>query len=111
MIEPQKVFSTIRTGAVSQWTLPPDLPYFDGHFPGMPMFPAVGIIDASIYCLQNFTGRKADMAQAVTNAKFLNPIIPGQTVEIEVNGTAPDFQVQWRDPGTAKELANLKIKF
>jgi 3-hydroxymyristoyl/3-hydroxydecanoyl-(acyl carrier protein) dehydratase len=111
MIEPQKVFSTIQTGAVSQWTLPADLPYFDGHFPGMPMFPAVGIIDASIYCLQIYTGRKGELAKAVTNAKFLNPITPGQSVEIEVKGTGPDWQVEWRDPGSSKELANLKIKF
>lgn len=111
MIEPRQVFKTIQTGPVSQWTLPSDLPYFDGHFPGMPMLPAVGIIDASIYCLQNVTGKTKQAAQAVTNAKFLSPICPGQSVEIEVKDAGPEWQVAWRESGTARELATLKIKF
>jgi 3-hydroxyacyl-[acyl-carrier-protein] dehydratase len=111
MIVPEKVFNTIQIGPVSKWTIPQDLPYFNGHFPGAPIFPAVGIIDASIYCLQRFTGRTDTAAKSVVNAKFQVPIVPGQSVEVEIKERGVEWQVEWRETDSGRELASLRIIF
>ncbi len=97
---------------VATWTLPNDLPYFDGHFPKNPIFPAVGIVDGTLYFLQSVMQRSECIF--VTHfrvAKFLSPIQPGQTVRIELNPLSEnEWEAEWKEEGTLKLLATLHFQ-
>ena len=118
MIQVGKVFAEILSGARETngaihsvlWTVPGDLPYFNGHFPQNPIFPAVGIVDASTALLGLFTQRPALHLQSIPMAKFLSPITPGQTVRIEwQKESETEWLVEWKDTASARNLATLRL--
>lgn len=108
MLDTHEVFASIST----EWTVPSDLPYFEGHFPGNPVFPAVGIVDA---CLSLLRLRQSDPGLQLTgivSAKFSAPIRPEQKVTIEVSQTGDQvWQFIWSaaaDP--TKKFANISLQ-
>jgi 3-hydroxymyristoyl/3-hydroxydecanoyl-(acyl carrier protein) dehydratase len=111
MISPQEVFSTIQwQGDHARWTVPGDLPYLQGHFPDSPILPAIAIIDASTVLLQRATQRAQVQLEAVTSAKFMSPIVPGQKLRIEVSSSEPtEWRVEWLDEDTHAKLASLQL--
>lgn len=62
------------------FTVPTDHPALPGHFPGQPIVPAVIILDELAAHLA------ATMPQArisrLISAKFMSPLLPGQTCEV-----------------------------
>ncbi len=53
MIQPSEVFAfegfeQNGDSATAQWTVAPTCPYLDGHFPDLPLLPAVGLLDGSL---------------------------------------------------------------
>ena len=65
-------------------------PFFQGHFPGYPVMPGVLIIEAlaqtcGIRILQEpqYKGKSAYFA-SMNNAKFRKPVLPGDTLILEV---------------------------
>ncbi len=75
------------------WTVPRDLPYFDGHFPDLPVVPAAMIMEVSLAFLREATG---DPALAVTRArhcKFKGAVTPEATLRIEAG---VDAERLWR---------------
>src|SRR5690606_27073371 len=97
-----------KDSVLVKWTVPADLPYFQGHFPGQPVFPAVGIVDATLHALSVHHGSKLTLA-GVPQAKFLHPILPGQTVQIEMNAQGPkEWIANWKDG--SELLATLRIQ-
>lgn len=118
MIQPSEVFSDIRIDASdsidqfsAEWTVPTELAYFDGHFPGNPILPAVAITDASLYVIQK---RMSQMiyVQAVPMAKFMAPVAPKQ--DVRMNFTASEggrvWEVEWSDKTTNTSIAKLSIQ-
>ena len=89
MIEPSRVFdfsslnSESENSAAISWTVPSDLPYFDGHFPGKPVVPGIALIDAALYAVQVKTQQKACL-MGVKSAKFGDIIKPGTTLELRL---------------------------
>ena len=69
-------------------------PYFEGHFPGNPLFPGVYIIEglaqaAGILCFktQELLGHdfeKKCVLTGVQEAKFRKPVLPGDTLHYKV---------------------------
>lgn len=65
-------------------------PYFAGHFPNMPMFPGVYIIEglaqsSAVMCFQNFVRlgvawERKCMLTTVEEAKFRKPVVPGDVI-------------------------------
>jgi len=111
MIAAKEAFRNLhKTGEnTAVWTIPTDLSYFDGHFPGNPIFPAVGIVDATLYFLQMIAGREVYVSH-FSVAKFLSPIQPGQTVLIGLNAlNEKEWQADWKDEGSQKLLATLRF--
>ena len=96
---------------VAVWKVPAHLPYFNGHFPGNPIFPAVGIVDASIYFLRAVLKRPSVYVSHFPIAKFLSPIQPEQTVRIELSPlNEKEWQAEWKDEGSQKLLATLRFR-
>lgn len=106
MLDTRAIFSDIQR----EWTIPADLPYFDGHFPGQPVFPAVGIVDASLALVRRVAERVDLQLLGVVSAKFTQVLGPGTRVVIESERVGEDeWQLDWGDGGD-KKFASLRLK-
>ena len=63
-----------------------DHPCLPGHFPGQPVVPGVVLLDAVQAALATQVGEIA--ALSLPQVKFLQPLLPDQLAEIELNETA-----------------------
>lgn len=68
-------------------------PFFVGHFPGQPVMPGVLIVEAlaqtcGVLALMD-ESRKGKLAffASITNAKFRKPVVPGDTLILEIEVT------------------------
>ena len=66
-------------------------PFFNGHFPGHPIMPAVLIVEAMAQCGGILLLNKVDRPReklvyfmAIENAKFRKPVLPGDTIRFEL---------------------------
>jgi len=66
-------------------------PFFQGHFPGMPVMPGVLQIEAlaqvgAILALREFEDRaaKIPLFSGIEKARFRRPVVPGDTLTLEV---------------------------
>lgn len=93
------------------WTLPKDFPLLNGHFPGTPIFPAVGIVDATLYFLRAILKNPNAYIANVAAAKFLSPITPDFPVRLEIKPLdGQEWQAEWKEAGTEKLLATLRVE-
>ncbi len=69
-------------------------PVFQGHFPGHPIFPGVLILEAlgqmgailfSEECEDSSPDAGGKYLARVDRARFLRPVVPGDSLELEVN--------------------------
>ena len=66
-----------------------NLPYFEGHFPGNPVLPAVALLDLSLVVVNRVDSKLKGMFLTIKSAKFSEVIRPLDTLKIRVK----------RDPG------------
>jgi 3-hydroxyacyl-[acyl-carrier-protein] dehydratase len=66
-------------------------PFFEGHFPDFPVMPGVLIVEAmaqaaGVLVLKNIEDRerKLVLLVAVENARFRRPVVPGDTLRMEM---------------------------
>ena len=71
-----------------------DEPYFQGHFPEMPIMPGVLQVEAlaqtgavAILCKEEFNGRIAVFA-GIDKCKFKRPVVPGDVLTLKTEITA-----------------------
>jgi 3-hydroxymyristoyl/3-hydroxydecanoyl-(acyl carrier protein) dehydratase len=112
MIEPSEVFhfEAFERGEKSssaQWNVPADCPYFEGHFPGMPVLPAVGMIDGSLELLKRSGVAFGPQRLSLKKAKFTGIVRPGMTVKVSVEHKENRFDVEWRSLKSAEALASF----
>lgn len=91
-------YSSVNEGSEIEclWNIPEDLPYFEGHFPEMPVLPGVVIIDfsAQLICLGN---SNLNEIESIRRVKFMAPICPHHEVKISClsDSDKKDWQVTW----------------
>jgi 3-hydroxyacyl-[acyl-carrier-protein] dehydratase len=88
-----------RIVAVKQVTI--GEPFFAGHFPGAPVMPGVLIIEAmaqagAILALREFENRdeKLPLFTKIKEATFRQPVLPGDTLVLEVTALRTGSRVQ-----------------
>jgi 3-hydroxymyristoyl/3-hydroxydecanoyl-(acyl carrier protein) dehydratase len=93
------------------WTLPAGFPLLDGHFPGLPIFPAVAIVDATLHFLKGVTKDSNAYIHNVASAKFSGPITPGVPVKLVLNPVGEkEWEAEWKEAASDKTLAALRVQ-
>lgn len=94
-----------------RWMVPEGLSYFEGHFPGFPVLPGVATIDVTLEALRRALKRPAIRLFKLQNAKFSQPVQPGNRVEICLRPLAQEnsWKAEWKvladEPLLVAELA------
>ncbi len=77
-------------------------PYFQGHFPGNPVFPGVLMIEgmaqtAGVLCIAatSSTQPKSVYFMTIDKAKFRKPVLPGDTIEYHMKKIAHRKSMWW----------------
>ena len=83
-------------------------PFFQGHFPGAPVMPGVLVVEAlaqvgAVLALREIEDRdkKLVMFTGIREARFRRPVVPGDTLRLEVTAIRIGSRVQ-RMRGEAK---------
>ena len=76
-------------------------PFFQGHFPGAPVMPGVLVIEALAQCgailaLREIEDRNAKLVlfTGIREARFRRPVVPGDTLILEVTAIRVGSRVQ-----------------
>ena len=76
-------------------------PFFEGHFPGSPVMPGVLIIEAmaqvgAVFALREIENREQKLVlfSAINDARFRHPVVPGDTLILEVTALRLGSRVQ-----------------
>lgn len=116
MIDQLEVFNDLRSlsgdqdSFVLHWRVPPQIPYLNGHFPKEPIFPAVGVIDATVQALGHHLSNPEIYLRGVVSAKFMTLIRPAQELEIEFKKDNDLWDVEWREASSRQVCAQLRIQ-
>ena len=75
--------SESRSPGQFQWTftVPADLPFFRGHFPGHPILPGVVALGWLLAAAESLQGRSSATLELL-NVKFQTVIVPGAALEL-----------------------------
>ena len=84
-------------------------PYFNGHFPGDPVLPAVAMVDACLLILSRAFPELRPELQRIVSSKFLNKISPDQKVMIRVEPRNTSWAFHWLEPGAKSPLAQVEL--
>lgn len=74
------------------FTIAADHPCLPGHFPDRPLVPGVVLLERAIEALQAQHGA-ALTGLRLPQVKFLQPLLPGETAQVELEPLAPS---RWR---------------
>lgn len=67
-----------------------DHPSLPGHFPGQPVVPGVVVLERVLEAIESAHGPLDGLR--LPQVKFAQPLLPGETARIELDGAAP----RWR---------------
>ena len=107
------------------FTVPKDIPYFDGHFPGQPIMPAVTIVDITYQFLKGKINFEIETEKSKLNflsshvedwsiesGKFLHPVRPLDRVQMKVklkNEETQLWSIEWmllESPTNANQITS-----
>ncbi len=94
-----RVVSASEDRIKTQKEVKPEEPFFQGHYPGRPIMPGVLILESVFQTGAILMGKRIEgdenripVVTRVNHVKFKHAVLPGDTMEIEVN------LKEWVDP-------------
>jgi len=81
---------TPRHNRHMDFAIPHDHPCLPGHFPGRPLVPGVVLLDRVVAAIEAAHGPLGPLR--LPQVKFLQPLLPGETASVELEGESP----RWR---------------
>ncbi|WP_413293194.1 hypothetical protein ACLSU7_17550 [Bdellovibrio sp. HCB185ZH] len=88
----------------------PTWPYFSGHFPQMPILPAVAMIDISQHFIQEMIQSK-NLLSNISSFRIKNPVSPNDKVVVKIQKENSTFHVSWMSYEGDKSLADISLQF
>ncbi len=96
----------------------PEWSYFSGHFPQMPVLPAVAMIDISQHFVQEMMQSK-NLLSNISSFRIKNPVAPNDKVLVKIQKEikekagvpAATFYVSWTSCEGDKSLADISLQF
>lgn len=86
-------------------------PYYTGHFPGLPVLPAVALIDISQHLAElYFHGGHKCRLKRIESLRIKASVFPGSkvTVVVQKDARTPEsFYAVWKDESDGKSLAEM----
>jgi len=77
-----------RSVALGSFSIAPDHPCLDGHFPGHPLVPGVVLLDEALSRIGAHL--QYGLPTRLQSIKFLAPVLPGDTVQVTLRGDGQD---------------------
>jgi 3-hydroxymyristoyl/3-hydroxydecanoyl-(acyl carrier protein) dehydratase len=74
------------------FSIAPDHPSLPGHFPGHPVVPGVVVLERVVDAIE--AGHGSLGALRLPQVKFVQPLLPGQTARIVLDGSSPRWRFQ-----------------
>ena len=74
-INEEKVIKKTDSSVILEFSIPDSSDYFNGHFPGFPVLPAVAQVFIIMQCVSRFFGINAGFSE-IKRTKFINIIRP-----------------------------------
>ncbi len=87
MLPPLTSESVTSDGLRWTFTVPPDLPFFEGHFPGHPILPGVVALGWMLQGAERLLGRPLGAVELL-NVKFQVVILPGTELTLTLEPKA-----------------------
>jgi 3-hydroxyacyl-[acyl-carrier-protein] dehydratase len=72
------------------FAIAPDHPSLPGHFPGHPVVPGVVVLEQVLAEIERALGALGPLR--LPQVKFVQPLLPGESAEIELTGEAPRWK-------------------
>ena len=94
----------------SEVVVPRDHPCLAGHFPGNPIVPAVMLLELATRALGEALGRAVHLTQ-VPGAKFLRPLLPGQSLAIRLSIDEAQRSVRFMLSSQGAEVAQGRLEY
>jgi 3-hydroxymyristoyl/3-hydroxydecanoyl-(acyl carrier protein) dehydratase len=83
-----------EASAELQLTIPDDLVYFNGHFPGAPIVPGVTQIKWAVELARRYLGARGTFV-GMDAVKFQHVMLPGTSVTLSLRWSAPDGKLHF----------------
>ena len=93
-----------------QLTIPHDLVYFDGHFPGSPVVPGVVQIQWAIELARRYLGADGTFA-GMDALKFQHVMLPGISVTLSLRWGASDGKLHFCYQSDAVRYGSGRVRF
>jgi hypothetical protein len=100
----ETVLEKTDTSVALEIVVPPLSDYFDGHFPQLPIMPAVAQADQVIRLADRYLGTGVN-AERIKRIKFSNLIRPGSRLRIELQYNAQTGTLSFKITGPGGEPA------
>lgn len=82
-------------------------PLYEGHFPGRPILPGIGLLHLSMNALA--AAGTTQPLRAITSLKLRKPVSPGDALDLELKGSEPDGSVRFDVRRGSELVANASL--
>ncbi|MCL2765161.1 MAG: hydroxymyristoyl-ACP dehydratase [Treponema sp.] len=82
-ISDEKIIKQTDSAVILEFSIPGSSDYFDGHFPGFPVLPAVAQVYIIMQCVSRFFGISAGLSE-IKRTKFASIIRPDIPLQLNL---------------------------